>query len=225
MMVTGFSLINGRATPPAIVNPLSRNGGKRHHRRSRRYNAQHIITLSISAIIFAVVLLYLWIVSANEVREKSADAKLLSNTKYDQQHSLSSGGSSRRTPLVHTSSIDTVIRYLNELAQKPAQLWDVLGMENANYGDDPFSLRELESGKCPWSTETTVQWLPPRAPGSEAISEIYRTNMEALRKGSMKPAKTEVLIWYEHISKAGGTTFCGLAQSNMLRWQVPSYHW
>ena len=24
----------------------------------------------------------------------------------------------------------------------------------------------------------------------------------------------EVVIWYEHISKAGGTTFCGLADSN-----------
>jgi len=133
--------------------------------------------------------------------------------------------------IIHTSSIDTVVRYLNTLAHMPAsQLWKVLGMEDEhNHGDDPFSLRELENGKCPWSSTEVVDWLPPRPYNSESIAKLYRDNMKALKKrGTREPpaydAENEVAIWYEHLSKAGGTTFCGLAVSNMIRSSVPRYH-
>jgi hypothetical protein len=33
-----------------------------------------------------------------------------------------------------------------------------------------------------------------------------------------------VAIWYEHVSKAGGTTFCALANANMEVRRVPEYH-
>lgn len=135
---------------------------------------------------------------------------------------------------VHPAPIDTIIRYLNKLAQlPPSQLWNVLGMDinnnnNANNnnqahdgGDesDPFSLRELERGQCPWSTSsstttttTTVDWLPSRPFQSESIAESYRNNMKALKNnnGKVRPrqqmerydAENEVVIWYEHLSKA-----------------------
>jgi hypothetical protein len=32
------------------------------------------------------------------------------------------------------------------------------------------------------------------------------------------------VLWYEHLSKAGGTTFCALANSNMDKQSVPRYH-
>ncbi|KAL7538598.1 hypothetical protein ACHAXR_008695 [Thalassiosira sp. AJA248-18] len=117
----------------------------------------------------------------------------------------------------------------------------MLGMENDSnnnsYGDDPFSLRELEGGKCPWSSSSTkeekvtVDWLPSRPFNSETIAKKYRNNMQSLKRGGRTrkqmeeyDQENEVVIWYEHMSKAGGTTFCGLAQSNMMMWQVPKYH-
>ena len=117
----------------------------------------------------------------------------------------------------------------------PDQLWDELGMEkksstksnnNSNYGSDPFSLRDLEAGKCPWKSSrevdtTTVDWLPPRPYNSEEIALAYRERSESIKKGKVAltddepyDEEKEVVIWYEHISKAGGTTFCGLADSN-----------
>ena len=167
----------------------------------------------------------------------------------------------------HTSSIDTVLQYLTQLAeQPPSQLWNMFGMDqqsdndntdtNNYYGEDPFSLKQLEHGKCPIiplssssSTTFTIPWLPSKPYNSEEIAAKYKRNMEALlfqhqqqnneqsggnsgglgesiRKNKQKrgmkrvePMETynvekEVAIWYEHLSKAGGSTFCGLANAN-----------
>lgn len=193
----------------------------------------------------AIILVYLWDGAADEVGEES-HFSAASRQKWEEglppvhqsqlnsRAALSPGGSPNNNN-IHTASIDTVIRYLNKLAHMPAaQLWDVLGMDNSDHGNDPFSLRELESGKCPWSTDiaVAVDWLPPRPANSETIAEKYRSNTKSMKKGRVEKRRqmerydpqNEVVLWYEHMSKAGGTTFCGLAQSNMLTWQVPRYH-
>ena len=130
---------------------------------------------------------------------------------------------------LYTSSIDTVIRYLNKLADmSPTEAWHYFGMEDKTYGNDPFSLKELESGICP---TTQIDWLPARPYNSNEIATKYKQMMQTHRKGGRRRSQAEqynvedeVVIWYEHLSKAGGTTFCGLVNSNMLHWQVPRYH-
>ena len=130
---------------------------------------------------------------------------------------------------LYTSSIDTVIGYLNKLANmSPTEAWNYFGMEDKTYGNDPFSLKELESGICP---TTQIDWLPPRPYNSNEIATKYKQMMQMHRKGGRRRSQAEqynvedeVVIWYEHLSKAGGTTFCGLVNSNMLHWQIPRYH-
>jgi hypothetical protein len=135
----------------------------------------------------------------------------------------------------------------------------------SSYGENPFSLSILESGKCPWTAASskTVDWLPPRPLHSAELSAVFQSNMQSiktepsLRKQSSENAAqavtrhiqstvssfnkrhsiprtsnnvgnnqlittdTRVVIWYEHISKSGGTTFCALARSNMPYGSVP----
>jgi hypothetical protein len=43
-------------------------------------------------------------------------------------------------------------------------------------------------------------------------------------QSTISDSELQVVLWYEHISKAGGTTFCGLANSNMPHSSVPRYH-
>jgi hypothetical protein len=116
---------------------------------------------------------------------------------------------------IHPASIDTIVKYLIKLAElPPSQLWEVLGMDDEddenNYGDDPFSLRQLESGICPWqTTDIYVPWLPPRPYNSEKIAETYRKNIQAAKKYKRAPTPpiddddedgNAVTIWYEHLS-------------------------
>ncbi|KAL3768634.1 hypothetical protein ACHAW5_004329 [Stephanodiscus triporus] len=128
------------------------------------------------------------------------------------------------------ASIEAVVGYLSDLAKlPPPRLWDVLGMDtDEDYGDDPFALKSLEGGQCPWQDRdiaTAAPWLPPRPLGSNEIAATYRLGREKATKGRGGFDVTDdVALWYEHISKAGGTTFCGLARSNMEQWQVPEYH-
>ena len=99
------------------------------------------------------------------------------------------------------------IRYLDKLAQIPAaQLWDVLGMDKSDYGENPFLLRELEGGTCPRSTiDETPVWLPDRPANSEAIAGKYRGVQESLKRGKSAKqmrmeqydADNEVVLWYE----------------------------
>jgi len=73
---------------------------------------------------------------------------------------------------------------------------------------DLFGLTGLSQGVCP--AKNKLEWLPPRP--SAKPGEVFR----ARAPNSM--------VWYEHLSKAGGTSFCKLAQKNMKRPEVPSYY-
>ena len=210
-MVTGVSLSNGSTS---IGNPLSRNGMRPRQRRHRHQNCR----LMLLTFAIAIILVYLWDGAADEVGEES-HFSAASRQKWEEglppvhqsplnsRAALSPGGSPNNNN-IHTASIDTVIRYLNKLAHMPAaQLWDVLGMDNSDHGNDPFSLRELESGKCPWSTDiaVAVDWLPPRPANSETIAEKYRSNTKSMKKGRVEKRRqmerydpqNEVVLWYE----------------------------
>ena len=69
---------------------------------------------------------------------------------------------------------------------------------------DLFGLTGLSQGVCP--AKNKLEWLPPRP--STKPGEVFR----ARAPNSM--------VWYEHLSKAGGTSFCKLAQKNMKRPEV-----
>lgn len=128
--------------------------------------------------------------------------------------------------------IDSVVTFLMDLAKlSPQDLWDTFGMDDnkndktmKSYGKDPFSLRELEEGKCP-SGITTAKWLPPRPWNSAEISSMFQRQLK--QPGNRRVAKSDeekILVWYEHMSKAGGTTFCGLAKTNLGKNLVPRYY-
>eukprot|EP00956_Cyclotella_meneghiniana_P038305 scaffold151989_cov38-Cyclotella_meneghiniana.AAC.1 len=113
----------------------------------------------------------------------------------------------------------------------PGELWHVFGMESrSGYGQDPFSLSILERGDCPSDImPSTPKWLPPRPLHSSRISSTFQSNQSTMskrknQKQARKSSEPSVIIWYEHISKAGGTTFCALANSNMRKSSVPKYH-
>jgi hypothetical protein len=118
----------------------------------------------------------------------------------------------------------------------PRQLWDTFGMEdygngsgkyndNKSYGKDPFSLKELEQGKCP-SNIDEMKWLPPRPYNSEEIAAMFQGKIKQLKEGRgvIGEKTADVMVWYEHLSKAGGTTFCGLAKTNLGKNFVPRYY-
>lgn len=226
----------------------------RSRKRTRRSGQQHVLALVVLMFIISVVLIqYMWHSIASEggleeddtdtLREKweeglplEHDASWQLEGQSETRSVMNASTAERQQPSIHAATIDTTVRYLSKLAELPPnQLWHMFGMEDANgggYGEDPFSILDLETGNCPWSTDFTVEWLPPRPFNSESIAEKYRTNMRTLRAPGARPrrqmerydAEKEVAIWYEHLSKAGGTTFCGLAKSNMMSWQVPRYH-
>jgi len=111
-------------------------------------------------------------------------------------------------------------------------------------------LNFLEKGICPWTDpkitqrngkniDITVDWLPPKPLHSQQIAEKFRTKyalkneeteqMIASVKIGRKTVELsdpfdEVILWYEHLSKAGGTSFCEIVNSNMPRLMVPRYH-
>lgn len=110
----------------------------------------------------------------------------------------------RGRPRGRMASIESVVRYLDELAGTPPEkLWDVFGMQDQDRGEDPFSLRELEGGRCPWSGEETVEWLPPRPHNSVEMAERYKANIGMVKGRRLKrmdvpyEAENDVAIWYE----------------------------
>lgn len=135
------------------------------------------------------------------------------------------------------ASIDIVVAFLTDLAKLPsAELWGTLGMEDMDYGDDPFSLKSLHNGLCPWPQDQKFSgtifspWLPPRPYESNEIASAFRAQQQShhhimVEKGYRSGINNNnVAIWFEHISKAGGTSFCGLARANMKPWQVPRWY-
>ncbi|KAL7531847.1 hypothetical protein ACHAWF_003932 [Thalassiosira exigua] len=112
------------------------------------------------------------------------------------------GASSSPSPADGSARLDGIVEGLTVLAElPPSELWTKLGMDGSNdgYGEDPFSLRELEAGRCPPSssrrtpggteggrddatTTTTPWWLPPRPANSDAIAAAFRSDGENLQE-------------------------------------------
>lgn len=67
--------------------------------------------------------------------------------------------------------------------------------------DDVFSIKPLMDHTCPFTS--LPDWMPRDQP----------------RHPTYDP-----FIWYEHVSKAGGTSFCKTAEKNMPRFQIPPYY-
>lgn len=167
-----------------------------------------------------------------EIKENADNTSSSKNNQWrksqDQQQSSNS----------NFASIDIVVAFLTDLAKLPsAELWDTLGMEdNMDYGDDPFSLKLLYNGECPWPQDQKYNatiispWLPLRPYESNEIASAFRAQQQShhqnmLEKGYRSDiTNNNVAIWFEHISKAGGTSFCGLARANMKPWQVPRWY-
>lgn len=114
-------------------------------------------------------------------------------------------------------STDRVVETLVNLARMaPADIREKL----SNAETDPFELEALKSGVCPWRgsvKDTVIDWLPGRM--LPQPSEWFRSRNEP-NHGNHRP----VAVYYEHLSKAGGTSFCKLAQSNMPKKDVPNYY-
>ena len=231
-MVTGLGLGTAAAI---ITNPMSAMRRKRSSPRRRRQQellvggAAKILPLVSAITIFVLYFHYYSMHHGStkngtvSIRRKEWEEGLPHNYhghRTKKRHGMNQQQSQAKK-IIYTSSIDTIIKYLNKLAETPPTLlWTSFGMDKMDYGDDLFSLRELENGKCPWEQTTVIEWLPPRPHNSEELSKTYRRMMQNARKkrGETKEeqynADNEVVVWYEHLSKAGGTTFCGLAQSN-----------
>ncbi len=160
------------------------------------------------------------------------------------------------------STIDGVVSYLRNLATyTPDRSWRAFGMGDVagagtgtgrnNDDEDPFMLKYLEEGTCPWGNDDDAAgkwdstsrdpppWLPPIPRDSGALSATYRdvnrrttmredggySETDAAEGRDVDPTEeADVAIWYEHVSKAGGTTFCALAHANMEVRRVPEYH-
>ncbi|KAL7505374.1 hypothetical protein ACHAXN_002882 [Cyclotella atomus] len=139
---------------------------------------------------------------------------------------------------IRPGSVGGVVSFLMNFAEKrPGDLWSLFGMDDDGRSatSNPFSLSSLEGGSCPFSSGT-IEWLPPLPAHSTHLSSLFASSLTSAsskkRPQRQKPRnKTSgastapsVVLWYEHISKAGGTTFCGLANTNMPRTSVPRYH-
>lgn len=96
-----------------------------------------------------------------------------------------------------------VVGWLQHLVQLPTH--ELRVQLNASEGD-VFGLTALQAGRCPADQPA---WLPARpSPNAAAL----------FKQGG------SALLWYDHLSKAGGTSFCKLAQRNMPRKDVPAYY-
>ena len=144
-------------------------------------------------------------------------------------------------------SLERVVASLLKLARLPTkELQHALNynMDSANAeGGDIFGLQKLRQGQCSVRSASTVpgfdmaieDWLPPRLPPIAAADFRSRSNAGAsmgVKKGGGDGStagrsgneKGRAMVWYEHLSKAGGTSFCKLAMKNMARREVPSYY-
>jgi hypothetical protein len=141
--------------------------------------------------------------------------QLQENGRLDSQPSSSKGENqpfTLLTPQEHDeegSSTSSMIEFFLELARLP-----FLELKRRLYDEDIFQLKVLETSKqCPIPmllSNSSPIWFP---------SEQY-----VKRKKIVLNATNNLLLWYEHLSKAGGTSFCKLAQMNLKPKQVPPYY-
>lgn len=106
----------------------------------------------------------------------------------------SSGG--LRRPLAIKSE-SKYLDYLIDLALMPTT-----DLAKKIEQDDIFQIASLLES-CPFADDEELPaWVPPAPPKKHA----------------------EPFVWYEHVSKAGGTSFCELAQHNMPKSEIPPYY-
>eukprot|EP00980_Cylindrotheca_fusiformis_P014652 scaffold3987_cov134-Cylindrotheca_fusiformis.AAC.2 len=122
--------------------------------------------------------------------------------------------------VLEASSDNVVEATLLQLAQmKPQDLQGLL--EGDDDSKNPFQLDQLQEGKCPESFEGEIPWLPKRQPSE--LSERFKAQMSGGGQEGLSTGPV-VALYYDHLSKAGGTSFCKLAQTNMPKEQVPPYY-
>jgi len=92
------------------------------------------------------------------------------------------------------------VDFLLKLAQLPT-----LELQNKleESQEDIFQIKSLLES-CPFTDNNNYPiWVPPLPPPKK---------------------KQPVFVWYEHISKAGGTSFCKVVGDNMKRSEIPPYY-
>mmetsp|Transcript_34341 Transcript_34341/g.100995 ORF Transcript_34341/g.100995 Transcript_34341/m.100995 type:complete len:530 (+) Transcript_34341:61-1650(+) len=129
---------------------------------------------------------------------------------------------------VRAASIDQIVETLMGLARMPTK--DLRAMLEgppslaAAAPADPFHLSELRKGQCPWSGDDVIEWLPERP--LLQPSEWFRQDNDnfANINGDKARKHNSVSVYYEHLSKAGGTSFCTMAKANMPKEEIPRYY-
>lgn len=125
------------------------------------------------------------------------------------------------------ASIEEVVATIMKLAEMPLHdLQNLMEGEQSSTNSNPFQIQKLQDGQCPWKdTSTTLSWLPQRLssqPYSWYKQEVGKTSQSKIDSSSSN--NPVVAVYYEHLSKAGGTSFCKLAQSNLDSQFVPRYY-
>mmetsp|Transcript_32494 Transcript_32494/g.68166 ORF Transcript_32494/g.68166 Transcript_32494/m.68166 type:complete len:228 (+) Transcript_32494:134-817(+) len=147
-----FFPTSGSNSAAVIGNPMSRSIKKPPRRQSHDRKLLAHLFSAILLSVFGIIGYYQYFAANNhdaaavvgedeESRQKYLNRRaglarkrweeqgLPSQQQHSKRQSLSNGGSPKHR--LRTASIDTVIRYLTELAElPPSKLWDVLGMDD-----------------------------------------------------------------------------------------------
>jgi len=121
-------------------------------------------------------------------------------------------------PQARITPTEDIVRKLLALSRLPsAELQHQL---NSTHGADVFQLQALERKECP----ANIDWLPVRPQPEAADHFRRRAQIAANHPHGGRDTPRPALVWYEHLSKAGGTSFCKLAKKNMPRREIPEYY-
>jgi hypothetical protein len=122
---------------------------------------------------------------------------------------------------IRAASIDQIVENLMGMARMPTK--DLRAMLEGSSPSlaDPFHLPELRKGQCPWSGDDLIEWLPER-PLLQSSEWFRQDNGNA--NGDNASKHNKVAVYYEHLSKAGGTSFCTMAKANMPKEEIPKYY-
>ena len=156
--------------------------------------------------------------NANAARATNANKALDLRKRHDERKAARKNESG-----VRAASIDQILETLMGLARMPTN--DLRAMLEGTSSSpslvDPFHLAELRKGQCPWNGDDLIEWLPER-PLLQS-SEWYRQD-NGNSNGYKTTNHNKVAVYYEHLSKAGGTSFCTMAKANMPKEEVPRYY-
>jgi len=125
------------------------------------------------------------------------DSTVLSSERINQENMKivhATGVIEDANALLIVPSSDSHVDFLIHLAQLPSD-----ELKEKLETQDIFKTNLLLES-CPFS-EAPV-WLPPSVPKKDRSA----------------------FVWYEHLSKAGGTSFCNMVQDNMKKTEIPPYY-